>query len=217
MSWLQQIAQRFENTSYWGRRFHQDNPDFAGDFDVYQSADFPHVFLGGANDINDAEKKAGQSMCKIVDCRDLPEIDAENPSWDFGFYTTVKAKFDQKVEHVVSLIQSTKCPIFVHCAAGINRSVAVLAAALSLLTNKSIDTILADMKNSRMVVAPQDPYYLMALETSPSEAPGSTQRRFLELDQNFPLVQPGLPVEQSPFNRTLANSNWLVRCKVKTP
>ncbi|MHA2279745.1 MAG: protein-tyrosine phosphatase family protein [Promethearchaeota archaeon] len=159
---------------------------------------------------------AGQSMCKIVDCRDLPEIDAENPSWDFGFYSTVKAKFDQKVEHVVNLIQSTKCPIFVHCAAGINRSVAVLAAALSLLTNKSIDTILADMKESRMIVAPQDPYYLMALETSPSEAPEVAERRFLELDQDFPLMQPGLPVTQAPSNRTIANSNWLVRCKVKT-
>jgi hypothetical protein len=211
MSWLRQIAQRFENTSYWGRSFLQENPDFVGGYDVYQSPNFPHVFLGGEDDLDEAEAKAGQSMCKIVDCRDLPEIDAENTSWDFDFYSTVKFQFDKKVEHVVSLIQSANCPIFVHCAAGINRSVSVLAAALAILTNQSIDTILADMKKSRMMVGPQDPYYLMALEASPSEQSGVREQRFLELDQDFPLVQPGLPVEPSPFNRTFASSNWLFR------
>ena len=206
MSWLQRIAQKFENTDFWGRSFLRDNPDFVGDLDVYQSPDFPHVFLGGENDLEDAEAKAGQSMCEIVDCRDLPEIGAENPSWDFAFYTTAKAKFDQKVKYVVSLIQSSNCPIFVHCAAGANRSVSVLAAALSLLTNRSIDDILANMKQSRMMVAPQDPYYLMALDHSPDSAEYKEQR-FLELDQDFPLVQPGLPETPSPFKTTLSH-NW---------
>jgi len=210
MSWLQRIAQRYEDTKYWGRSFRQQNPDFAGGFEVYQSPHFPHVFLGGEQELDEAEEKAGQPMCKIVDCRDLPEIDAENPSWDYGFYATVKAKFDKKVKQLAGTIQSADCPIYVHCAMGANRSVSVLAAAISLLTNQPIDTILSDMKQSRMVVNPQDPYYLMALEESPAESPEFKERRYLELDQDFPLVQPGLPEEESFLNRA-ETRNWLQR------
>ena len=200
MSWLVRVSQRYEDTGYWGRNFLRSNPDFAGGMEVYQSPDFPHVFLGGEDDLEEAEAKAGQPICKTVDCRDLPEISAENPSWDYGFYSTVKFKFDQKVDYLANLIQSTNCPIFVYCAAGANRSVSVLASALSKLTNQSIDAILADMKSSRVVANPQDPYYLMALEESPGDAPESTQRRMLELDQDFPLIQPGLPTQALGMN-----------------
>ncbi len=200
-------AQRFEDTSYWGHTYRQNHPDAESQMDVYRSSDFPHVFLGGEDDIQEAELKAGQPMCKIVDCRDLPEIGPENPSWDFGFYATVKVQFDNKVKHVVELIQSVDCPIYVHCVLGANRSVSVLASALSILTNRSIDDILSEMKSSRTVVSPQDPYYMMALESGLSENSELVERRSLEMDQDFPLVQPGL-FEIEPFRRSLASSTW---------
>ncbi len=197
MSWLCRISQTLQDTSYWGRSFLRSNPDYEQNFDVYQSSDFPNVFLGGEDDLAEAEAKAGAPMCKIIDCRDLPEVDGKNPSWDYAFFTSVQGKFNAKVEEVISSIQSLDCPIFVHCALGANRSVAVLASALSRLTNKSIDGILGDMKQSRMVVNPQDPYYLMSLEQGPAEDPEILNRRFLELDQDFPLVQPESLVQAS--------------------
>lgn len=188
MSWLQRIAQRFVDTGYWGQQFHHENPQFIPQFDIYQSSDFPHVFLGGADDLDEAQSLAGQPICKIVDCRDLPEVGRE-ASWDYSEYLAAKTQFDAKVRNVIRIISSTQCPIFIHCALGANRSVSVLAAALSQLTGKSVHQILGEMKQVRSLVSPQDPYYLMALEHSP-ESPEFKRRRFDELDQDFPLLQP---------------------------
>lgn len=202
MRGIQKTSARFEDTGYWSRSFQGRNPEYVPNIDVYQSSDFPHVFLGGADDLDEAEQMAGQKMCQIVDCRDLPEIgDNDQHSWDFPFYTTVKHKFDNKVEQVVNLIQTSDCPVFVHCALGANRSVSVLAAALSILTGKSLDSVLTEMKNARSFVNPQDPYYLMALEQSPYESPDFKEQRFQELDQDFPL--------EPDFARTA--QNWLQR------
>ncbi len=191
MAWLRKLSQSFSDTQFWGNEFLENNPEYQPRFDVYQSPDFPHVFLGGENDLEEAEALAGQPICKIVDCRDMPEI--EESSWDYATFTTVQTQFDSKVNDLVQKITTTDCPIFVHCAMGANRSVSVLAAALAQLTGKPLNTILSDMKQVRSFVSPQDPYYLMALQQSPSETPEFKQQRFDELDQDFPLIQPGLP------------------------
>ncbi len=200
MEWLRRLSQSFLDTQYWGKKFRKDNPGYQPQFEVYQSADFPHVFLGGEDDFEEAQARAGQPFCKIVDCRDLPEINES--SWDYATFTTVQKNFDSKVNDLVQKISTTDCPIFVHCALGANRSVAVLAAALAQLTGKPLNSILSEMKQVRSYVNPQDPYYLMALQQSPSETPQFKQERFDELDQDFPLIQPGLPTNtaQIPEN-----------------
>ena len=189
--WLRRIAQRFFDTQYWGNQFREQNPDYQPQFNVFQSPDFPHVFLGGEDDLQEAEQMAGQPMCKVVDCRDLPEID--QAAWDYPEFVTVQREFDAKVNDLIQKISTTDCPIFVHCALGANRSVAVLASALTQLTGKPVNQVLSDMKQVRAFVGPQDPYYLMALQQSPSETPQHKQQVFDELDQDTPLIQPGLP------------------------
>ena len=193
MNWLKRVSQRFEDTRYWATQYHRENPQSEWKEDVYQSPDFPHVFLGGEDDFDEAEAMAGQPFCKVIDCRDLPEIGAEDPSWDYGRYLVIQQRFQDKVKYVAEQITSSDCPIYVHCAAGANRSVAVLGAALARLTNKPLDGILGDIRASRSLAGPQDPYYLMALQESPAEAPETKTQRFYELDQDFPLIQPGLP------------------------
>jgi len=204
MEWLRKLSQSFLDTQFWGKQFHEQNPEHQppdepwinGQFEVYQSSDFPHVFLGGENDFEEVETKAGQPICEVVDCRDLPEI---NKSWDFATFTTVQTQFDSKVHDLIQKIISTNCPIFIHCAMGANRSVSVLAAALAQLTGKSLNNILSEMKQVRSCVYPSDPYYLMALQQSPSETPEFKQQRFNELDQDSNTAQ-------SPFRRI---SSWL--------
>lgn len=202
MEWLRKLSQSFTDTQYWGGEFSKKNPDYVPKFEIFQSPDFPHVFLGGEDDFEEVEARAGQPICKIVDCRDLPEIGASD--WDYATYLTVQRQFNSKVQDLIQKISTTNCPIFVHCALGANRSVSVLAAALAKLTNKSLDQILSEMKQVRSFVGPEDPFYLMALDQSPSEDPQFKQQRFDELDQDFPLIQPGLPTNT-------AQSNWLVR------
>lgn len=202
------VSQRIENTHYWGRSFLDENPGWPNfphqfSFDVYQSPDFPHVFLGGDDELEEAEAKAGQPVCKVIDCRDLPELDATEespiPAWDYSTYLSVQSHFNKKVQTVIQAIESLNCPIYVHCAMGANRSVSVLSAALSSLTNRSVDDILTEMKKVRGAVSPQDPFYLMALDFS---SPETSDRRFMELDQDFPLLQPGI---------SSLGSNWLTR------
>lgn len=191
MLWLRKITQRFFDTQYWSNQYREKNPDYQPQFNVFQSSDFPHVFLGGEDDLQEAEQMAGQPICKVVDCRDLPEID--QTAWDYPEFLMVQRDFDAKVKDLIQKISNTSCPIFVHCALGANRSVAVLASALTQLTGKSVNQVLSEMKQVRAFVGPQDPYYLMALQQSPSETPEFKQQVFDELDQDFPLIQPGLP------------------------
>lgn len=185
---MQRIGQRFIDTQFWGRQYRRQNPDYVPQLDVYQSRDFPHVFLGGEDDLDKAQQKAGQPICKVVDCRDLPEIDATD--WDYPEYLAAQQSFNAKVQNTMRIISSSQCPVFVYCALGANRSVAVLASALAQLTGRSIHELLNEMKQVRMFVAPQDPYYLMALQESPQESPEFKQQRFDELNQDLPLVQP---------------------------
>lgn len=199
--WFKKIAQTFTDTSYWGRKFINQNPQFQGQLDVYQSQDFPHVFLGGQDELDDVIAKTNQEVCAIIDCRDLPEISPDDLYWDYDKYNQVKQQFDRKVQQVIAQIQGNQCPVYVHCAAGINRSVAVLAAALSSLTGKNVDSLLAEMKKSRMIINPQDPYYLMATEASPHATSTQKRRTMQEIDvQNKP---------EADVHQTL--SPWLQR------
>ncbi len=201
--WLRKLAQSFFDTQYWSNQYRAKNPGYQPQFNVFQSSDFPHVFLGGEDDRQEAEQMAGQPICKVVDCRDLPEID--QAAWDYPEFLTVQREFDVKVKDLIQKISTTDCPIFVHCALGANRSVAVLASALTQLTGKPVNQVLSEMKQVRAFVGPQDPYYLMALQQSPSETPEHKQQVFDELDQDFPLIQPGLPTN------TAHVSSWLIR------
>lgn len=167
MNWLQKISTSFSGYSsrsmplYWNRKEPSNSV-----FDVYRAPKpYDHVFLGGEdeNQIIEAQTWAGTKICEFVDVRNMPEM----RKWDEEDYEFVKnSLFMPHVHRLVSLIQSKKCPIYVHCAYGMNRSVSVLSAALALLTGENINSILRGMKIQRGVIEPHDAYYLMALETS---------------------------------------------------
>lgn len=180
MSWLYRTAQRFTDTNFWGKRHLRNNPDVSYGLDVFQSPDFPHVFLGGEYELEEAEAKAGQKICKILDCRDLPEVGPMS-SWSHSEFSQVQSKFNAKVNELIGYISNLDCPIYVHCALGANRSVSVLASAITKLTGKTLDQVLSEMKSVRSVVRPQDPYYLMALQESPSDPEELKDRMFAEL------------------------------------
>jgi len=174
------ICQRYHGTGFLSNRYY--NPKEVGGFDVYRSSDFPNVFLGGQHDQDRVEELAGQ-ICQTFDCRDLPEIQGKTSYWTQQQYLSVKTRFDKKVNKLINTITSNKnCPVFVHCALGANRSVAVLAAALCELTGKSVNSILGEMRSQRALVSPQDPYYLMALERSTGDNESFKNTAFQELD-----------------------------------
>jgi hypothetical protein len=183
-NWLSRIiAQRFTDTNYWATN-HYNKFGPVGEMEIYRSPDFPNVFLGGYYETDDAANVAGQALCQVFDCRDLPEIGSDSDFWDMSKYEQIKEKFDNKVTQLISLIQTKNCPIYVHCALGANRSVSVLAAALSKLTGKRLDQVLGEMKQARSVVSPQDPYYLMALDHSPND-PAQFKKQRHEMLVNY--------------------------------
>lgn len=145
--------------------------------DIFQSSDFPHVFLGGQDDLEDVQKLAGQMPCQIFDCRDLPEMSL----WQYNDFLNVQQKFDAKVNQLGQIILTTKCPVFVHCAAGVNRSVSVLSAAISELTSKPLNSVLSEIKSKRYMIGPDDPYYLMALEHCSQTSQTEKQKVFQQL------------------------------------
>ena len=148
-------------TSLRGLEFY--NPESVGTFDrIYQSQDYPNVFLGGQDDLNQLPRPA----CQIFDVsKTLPEP----KEWTELTFEQVKPQFDDLVQKLTNVISTTDCPVFVHCIAGQNRSPAVLASALSKLTGRGVLDILREMKQQRANIGPHDPYLYLATNSSPYE------------------------------------------------
>ena len=128
---------------------------------IYQSKDFPHVFLGSADDLGEVQNLIDESVCRIVDVsKNLPE----HPVWNIEDYQQVNTIFVKLVNQLARIIASTKCPIYVHCKLGANRSVAVLAGAIAKLTGRPVFDVLKEIKTQRGIVAPQDAYIDMLMQ-----------------------------------------------------
>ena len=187
MNWLQKISTSFSGYSkrsmplYWPAATRPSNSGV----DVYRAPKpYDNVFLGGEdeNQIIEAQTWAGAKICEFVDVRNMPEF----RTWTEENYEFVKnSLFTPHVHRLANIMQNKKCPIYVHCAYGMNRSVSVLSAALALLTGENINSILHSMKIQRGVIEPHDAYYLMALETS-SKNPDEIQkaRKMLDLQES---------------------------------
>jgi protein tyrosine/serine phosphatase len=192
MSWLQKISGNFYgDPSPKGLNLYE--PIHTGDYGaIYQSKDFPHVFLGSSNteDIKEAERIAGKPICFRVDVaaldnNELGKADLslhlpERKMWDQRSEDEVQSVFDAAANKLAEIILEKNCPIYVHCFAGINRSVAVLAAALAKLTGKKAFEVLREIRSQRQV-SPADNYlYLLARYNDSKEDPEQV-RQLLEV------------------------------------
>lgn len=157
---------------------------------IYQSPDFPHVFLGSMqlDDMMDAEKMAGQPICIRIDLtneslrpRDLqsapqsfrlPEATMKVPLPDepkdlpLDQQAIWQQEFNKASDQLAEIISKNNCPIYVHCSVGMNRSVATLLAALSKLTGKPIGQLHAEMKSIRGMINPNPMYTNWAAQYS---------------------------------------------------
>ncbi len=158
-------------------------------FNIYQCPEKPWVFLGQGEDSTDFEIATAQfertfgnpPTCilrfqvtgETLDPKLPPAVaveplpDPNTQVWSDAEYSEVQSRFNERAEQIANTIEHNQsCLIFVHCAAGVNRSPAILAAALSRITGKSIFEILRGMKEQRTLVSPTDAYIMMALEFS---------------------------------------------------
>ena len=158
-------------------------------FNIYQSPEKPWVFLGEGESSADFELASAQfertfgqePSCVLrfqvageqLDPKLPPAVvveplpDPSTDSWSDAEFRRVQERFNERAEQIANTIEHNQtCLIYVHCAMGVNRSPAILAAALSRITGKSIFEILRSMREQRTFVAPTDPYIMMALEFS---------------------------------------------------
>lgn len=177
-NWLQKICTTFEGGSTprsWG--FYM--PKEIGEPEaIYQSKDVPWVFLGSADndDLMRVQKMSGRPVCMRIDLTDQDTSHMPAPSqkipfpefpvWTDPAYRDTQVRFNKAVDSVVGVIKNHQCPIYVHCSAGANRSVSVLASALSHITGRSVFDIIKEMKTRRGVVSPHDAYLMMAVDYS---------------------------------------------------
>ena len=187
MSWLTKMRMRGE-PSMKGQQFW--TPETVGVFDqwgrpaLYQSKDFPHVFLGGEDDINRVDDISRIPVCEVIDASILPEPKI----WDEETYQAIKPMFKDVVKRIINAITSLTCPIFVHCKAGMNRSVSTLATAISELTGRSVLDVVREMKQQRANVSPHDPYLYLAVDSSSHESEETKE----EISQVLALPEPFL-------------------------
>jgi len=196
MNWLQKVAAFLGTPRLTPGRY---TPQFSVHdetslTDIYRSRDFPWVFLGSADldDLVTVERITGKPICFRFDLTDKDTSKLPAPSvkvpfhepkvWSNDFYNQTQQLFNQTADRLVSVIRARRCPIYVHCSGGINRSVSILAAALTKLTNRSLNDILREMKSYRGVISPDDPYYLLALEYSPNDSVYDKQLIHRELE-----------------------------------
>ena len=96
MAWLKKIiSQLLGQPTLQGLELYK--PENIGVFDdIYQSTDFPHVFLGAGTpeDIQRAEEKAGERICVRIDVaalshlmEDLPKADIAIPLPEYPRWT----------------------------------------------------------------------------------------------------------------------------------
>ena len=143
---------------------------------VYRSPEFPHVFLGAADeaDIQTVEKITGRPVCIRVDLRSesnkernfpagikppqmrvpLPDEPGQEPA-TMEYW---RNEFEATVNQLAEIIASNDCPIYVHCSAGMNRSVATLSAALAKLTGRGFTDVLKERKELRPMSHPNAVY-----------------------------------------------------------
>lgn len=177
-NWLTKCCTRYRgHPSEVGMNFYMP-PQIGYPTTVYQSDDLPWVFLGSAetSDLEEVRQIAGQPICMRIDLTDqnteylpgpvqkipFPELNI----WDDQSYQSIHRQFTTTVNNIVRIITSKRCPIYVHCSMGANRSVSILAAALSQITGKSVFNVLKEMKSKRGLVSPHDAYIMMAVENS---------------------------------------------------
>lgn len=167
MNWLQKIAAKFRGQqSLEGLAVY--NPQEFGAFGgIYRSKDFPNVFLGSAEkeDFLAAERIAGQPICRKIDVTNLPEYHI----WGEKEQEETQPQFDYTANQLAEIIRTTNCPIYVHCRAGMNRSVSVLAGAISKLTGRKIADVLREIKSQRGQAHPDDAYLHMLTNYAPHD------------------------------------------------
>ena len=157
MNWFKKAQSFYGSPSMEGLSFYA--PEKSGEFDnVYQSSDFPHVFLGGKNDIEKAQQMTNEPICRVIDVsKHLPE----HRVWNQQEYQKTKKTLIKLINVVAATITSYSCPIYIHCQLGANRSVSVVAAAIAKLTGRSVMDVLSEIKTQRGMAGPDDAYLNM--------------------------------------------------------
>ena len=183
MNWLTKLSDYPGWPTEKGLSFYM--PKTIGHYDdIYQSVDFPHVFLGSSNphDMQRAEQLAGRPICFRVNVADLEtkHLQPANLSyslpepemWTEKEQREIKPVFKHVVDQLAHAIQTMDCPIYVHCYAGINRSVAALAGAISKLTGRPVSDVLGEIKSQRGSASPHDGYLFLLSDLSEYDSPG---------------------------------------------
>src|SRR5690606_7404789 len=116
-----------------------------------------------------AEQKAGAPICVRIDVTDAdtnhlgsPDLKVPFPEYDFwgiDELSAIQPIFNKTADQLAEIIRTNNCPIYVHCTVGMNRSVAILTAALTKLTGRTVRDILSEIRKQRSIAAPDDSYY----------------------------------------------------------
>lgn len=182
----------------------------------------PRIFLGPADpqEIKRIETITGMPVCKRIDV--AFQQNKENPNlspadytfqlpeykvWEDAEMQSIWPEFKMAADTVVQAWQETQgqCPIYVHCVGGVNRSAAVLAAALTRITGNPLRDVLQDIKTGRGSISPMDPYFAMAAKYSPSDSEVWKQQVWQELDTT------GKENVEDDWTMVAQVGNWLTK------
>jgi broad specificity phosphatase PhoE len=141
---------------------------------VFQSELFPNLFLGSARreDINLVrDLTSWNEPLHRVDLapQDNVHLDGgspaehafdlrEHPEWTQPLRTQGQVLFDAAVEQVVDLVTKGRENVYLHCRMGMNRSVAVLLAALARLEGGTIEEKLGQVRLFRQDISPDSTF-----------------------------------------------------------
>jgi hypothetical protein len=192
---------------------HEIVPNFTEQNDVYwnvyQSPYHDFLFLGGTNpeELQQAEKTAGKPICYRISVTDadtghLPGVEIKFPLpeilyWGYGSTSEALNEVTQKnmetfhnaVKTVVGLVkmfeaEDKNCIIYLHCSAGMNRSPAVMARAISEMHDIPIDETLKGIDQVRPV-ALNDGFYIAAIHENPAEPEWEESMRMLDQENTL--------------------------------